>query len=129
MAEKIITNPQLVINDELILYVANSLKYIKNTAKTQIGSLTAGGSSVTTVHSIDVSEAVGQVSFNAKVTSRLFDLLDMWSSQTAENVIELSSSNGDIALAFTGMSLEEVPELEFGAESEIELTFKGDPIL
>jgi len=128
MAQKIITNAQIHINDELILFVPNSLKYIKNTAKTEISSLTAGGNSVISVHSLDISEAVGQVKFSIKATDRSIELLDEWSSKTAENVIELSSLNGVIAVAFTGMSLEEVPDMELGAKAEIEVIFKGDPI-
>jgi hypothetical protein len=128
MAEKIISNPQVLVNDELILFVPNSLKYIKNTAKTNVKSLTGGGNSVITVHSKDISEATGKVTFSIKATSRSIELLDIWANNTAENVIEISSSNGDIALAFTGMSLEEIPDLEFGADAEIEVTFLGDVI-
>jgi hypothetical protein len=128
MAEKIISNPQIFINDELILYVPNSLKYVKNTAKTTIGSLTAGGASVATVHSTDVTEAQGKVVFSIKPTSRTIELLDIWASNVQANTIEISSQNGDVAIAYSQMSLESVPDLEFGADKEIEVTFLGDPI-
>ena len=129
MAEQIISNPQLIINDELIAYTPSSLKYVKNTAKTVIKSLTAGGESAITLHSKDVTEAVSQVTFSFKATTTNIELLDFWVSNTAKNVIELSSSNGVIALAFIGMSIEEVPEMEFGADKDIEVTFKGDSII
>jgi len=128
MAEKIISNPQIVINDELILFVPDSLKYTKNTAKTVVKSLTAGGTSVITVHSQDITESMSSVEFDIKATSRTIDLLDYWGGSIAENVIEISSANGDIALAFTGMSLEEIPNLEFGADAKITVKFVGDPL-
>ena len=128
MAEKIISNPQIVINDEIVLFIPNSLKYIENTAKTVVKSLTAGGTSAVTVHSMDLSEANSKITFTVKATKRTLELIPFWYSNTAENVIEVSSANGDIALAFIQMSLEEIPESAFGADGELELTFLGDPI-
>lgn len=127
MAETIITNPQININDELILYVPNSLKFTPNTAKTVVKSLTAGGNSAVTVHSKDVTESTSKVTFSVKATERIIQLISYWDSNIGKNVIEISSQNGELAYAFTGMSLEENVELEFGADSEVELTFLGDP--
>lgn len=127
MAEAIISNAQININDELILYTPNSLKFTPNTAKTVVKSLTAGGDSAITVHSKDVSESMSKVTFSVKATDRIIELIPYWSSNTAKNVIEISSSNGVLAYAFTGMSLEENTEMELGADKDIELTFLGDP--
>jgi hypothetical protein len=128
MAERVLENPQLSINDEIIAYVPNSLKYIPNSAKTIIKSVTVGGGAVSTVHGKDLTESTSKVIFSIKATQRNLDLIDFWLNNTAMNVIELSNSDGSFTLAFVGMSLEEIPDLALNIDDDIELTFIGDPI-
>jgi hypothetical protein len=78
---------------------------------------------------LDISEATSVVTFSYKNTNANIANLDTWLSKTAENVIELSDENGVVALAFSGMSVEEPPASGFGADTDIEITFKGDPII
>jgi hypothetical protein len=128
MAEVLITNPQININDELIPYVPDTLSLIKNTAKTNVKTLTVGGTSAYTVHSKDVSDSTSKVEFSVKVTKRIIELVDDWINNLGTNVIEVSSSDGVLALAFTGCSLLDSANLDFGANKDVKITFLGDPI-
>lgn len=128
MAQQLINDLQLVINDELIAYVPKSLKYTSSTAKVEVKALTTGGTGTSSVHSLDATESLSKVSFDIKATKQTLKSLNVWFSQIAKNVIELSSANGDIAGAFVGMSLIEMPMLEFGADANITVEFVGDSI-
>ena len=128
MAEVLISNLQLLINDVTIAYVPNTLKFVGNTAETKVTAITTGGRGSSSVHSTDTSEAYSKVMVEVRATKQVIDLVDVWYDNIGGNVIELSSRNGDVAKAFTGMSLVKKPEFDFGADKSFELEFQGDAI-
>lgn len=131
MAQKIITNLQCVISStstgsNILAYVPNTLKYTGSTAETKVTTVTTGGNSATSVHSMDVSGATSMVKFEVRATTQILENIDDWYKDVGEVIIELSSVDGSIAEAYTGMSLVSKPEIGLGAEESFELEFRGD---
>lgn len=129
MAEIVASDLQVVVNNDITCVVPKSLKWVDNQGKNVVTACTTGGTSTTTIHGRDNTDAIGMVMFSIRATSGNIKKINQWYQDIGSNVIELSDSDGEIVKVFTDMSLEAIPELQVGAEAELELTFLGDAII
>ena len=129
MAIRVPSDLQVLVNNDVTCIVPKSLKWQDSQAKNVVKACTVGGTSVETVHSRDNSEAVGKVTFSIRATTDNISKITQWYDNIAGNVIELSDKDGEVVKVFIAMSLEAIPEMQVGAEAELEVTFLGDSII
>lgn len=127
MAEKLIANPFLEINDEKIATYGNSIVYDPGLPDINVTAISAGGGTVKTVHGVDVTTAVGSIKFKIPATKETDDHLSTWKANVGTNVIKFYED--DLQKTMLGASFAEGREIELNAsEGGIEVTFKGDPM-
>lgn len=127
MAVVLISNPFLEINDERIETYGNSITYDNGLPDITVGALSAGGGSVTTVHGVDITTAVGMVKFKIPSTKKNDDFQSLWKKNPGANVVKFYE--GDLSKTMLGASFSEGRETELNSsEGGIEITFKGDPM-
>lgn len=129
MAEILLSNPQVEINGVVMLTNPNTVKYITNTAENKVVSTTSGGTSVTTLHTQDISEAKSQVTITTYATKQVLGLEKQWLKDLMKNTISISDKDGGVVTeSFQKMSLVKLPDGVFGADGTREYLFEGDPV-
>ena len=127
MAEQLIANPYLEINDEKIATYGNSITYDNGLPDINVTALSAGGGTTQTVHGVDVTTKIGMVKFKLASTKDNDDRQSTWKANVGTNVVKFYE--GDLQKVMLGASFSEGREVELNAsEGGIEITFKGDPM-
>ena len=125
MAEKLVANPFLEINDVKIATYGNSITYDNGLPDINVMSISAGGGATQTVHGVDVTTAVGMIKFKIPSTKQTDDFLSTWKANVGINVIKFYE--GDLQKTMLGASYAEGRDVELNAaDGGIEVTFKGD---
>ena len=127
MAEKLLANPYVEINDEKIAIYGNSAAYDPGFPDINVTSLSAGGGTGSTVHGVDVTTMVSMFKFKIPSTKKTDDLLSTWKANVGTNVVKFYEEG--LQKVMNGASYAEGREVELNAsEGGIEVTFKGDPM-
>ena len=127
MAQKLIANPFLEINDLKISVYGNSITYDNGLPDINVTPISAGGGTVETVHGVDVTTAKGMIKFKMASTKETDDLLSTWKTNVGTNVIKFYED--DLVKSMLGASYSQGREIELNAsEGGIEITFEGDPM-
>ncbi len=126
MADKTLSNPSLVVNNDTIAYKPNSISYKKGLGEKDVKAQTAGGKSVSVVVVVNAETMISECKFKLENTATNINYVETWANSLA-NGIELSE--GEITVSFTDMVLVTDPEFSLGADGELELEFKGAPVL
>lgn len=123
-----LSNPVVEIDDEPIVIVPNSLAFKKGYGDNTVKIQSAGGGSVVAAVSEDASTKKSMVKFKILSTSENFDLLEYWLER--RNIgVTIDISEGEFAEGFEQMVLISEPDRELGADTEIEVTFEGQPAI
>ena len=128
MAEKLIANPFIEINDVKIAVYGNSASYDNGLPDINVTAISAGGGTVKTVHGVDITTAVSMFKFKMPSTKQTDNYLAEWKANVGTNVIKFYED--DFQKTMLGASFAEGRDVELNAsEGGIEITFKGDPML
>lgn len=127
MAQKLIANPFLEINDTKISVYGNTIVYDNGLPDINVTAISAGGGTVETVHGVDVTTSKGMIKFKMASTKETDDFLSVWKNLVGTNVIKFYE--GDLVKTMLGASFSQGREMELNAsEGGIEITFEGDPM-
>jgi len=126
MAKKAISTPSVTINGDVFSVKPNSVKITKGAGTTKVRWTSTGGGGGSTVHSEDAEGRVGKVKFSLEVTAGNLAKFDLLKLNTGGNTVVLAQK-GETAITFTGMSLENDPEWNLGADGGCEFEFGGEP--
>lgn len=127
MAQKLIANPYVEVNDVKIKIYGNSFVYDNGLPDINVTPLSAGGGTVDTVHGVDVTTAKGMVKFKMAATKETDDLIPIWKKNVGTNVIKFYEN--PLNKTLLGASCTSPREFELNAsEGGIEVAFEGDPI-
>lgn len=128
MALKTLSNPQIEVNDQTIAIVPNSLSYKKGKGDKDVKAQSAGGQSIEVVVTENAETFISMVKFKLYNTAVNFNLVDQWIDNVPDgNTIRLSE--GEITESFRSMIVTTEPERIVGADGELEIEFKGQPVL
>jgi len=127
MGQRLIAAPYIEVNDEKIAVYGNSVVVDEGLPDINVTAMSSGGSSVETLHGVDITTAVGMVKFKIPATKETADRLSTWKANVATNVIKVYEGNYEKTMLSASFS--EGRDVELNAsEGGIEVTFKGDPI-
>lgn len=128
MALKTLSNPQIEVNDEVIAIIPNSLSYKKGKGDKDVKAQSAGGQSIQVVVTENAETFISTVKFKLYNTATNFALVDAWiDNSPTGSTIRLSE--GTITESFRSMIVTSEPERVVGADGELEVEFKGQPVL
>lgn len=119
-----LSNPTAEVNNDAIGIVPNSLTYKKGKGDKNVRPQSAGGNSVSMVITENAETKKGMVKFSLYNTKNNQDLLDAWQDNNA-NTIRLSQD--DFVVSFRGMVVITDPDVQTGADGNLEVVFEGQP--
>lgn len=121
-----LSGSQLIINNEIIPYQSNSLKFDSGTPERKVDPQVVGGGGVENVTTEDFSTAKSKISVDLKTTSQNEVLINGWVTNFDQNLIKIISNDG-VARIFENATLINKPEFDTGADGIISLEFECAP--
>ena len=119
-------NLAVEVNDTLVAYVPNSLKYRDGKGEIKANVNSVGGGATVVTHSLDLENAKGMVSFTLRTTKENDALIRTWFNNIGGNTIRLSNNLTKFTKVFTGMSLTTDHDRELSADGTMEIVFEGN---
>lgn len=131
MAVTTIANATVRINDETIPIVPNSLMVNMSRGEVNVRAASSGGRSIQSVHSENVENAIGRVTFDVYVDKEMAQKIDQWKDNTGSNSVKIISSNRNnpFTMSMSFASLINDVELNLTSDGVTSLEFTGDPIV
>lgn len=123
--------PQVVINNENIRVVPNSLVYDGGEGETNTRAASGGGNNIESVHTVNAEDKLSKVMFDVYLTADIDGKIAEWKERTGANGITLSERFGDgttVTRAFSRMSLTNKIDRNASADGVVSLEFMGDPM-
>ena len=122
-----IVDPTIIIDNNVIGYVPNSLKFTEGFGEQTLRVQTGGGGSIQQVVADDVSQKQSMVSFQVEPTVANIELMRAIKANQAGHVITISAPG--ITRTITGAILTSNYEVSMGTEEIIDLEFIGNPAI
>lgn len=121
------SNPQVTINNGLVMIKPNSFKYVAGKGEIKVRALTGGGGSVQSIHTEDVATKVSKFMFEIAVTDANRTAASNWKDNIGANVC-LATQSGMKPVVGTNMSMTNDPEWDASADGWCKIEFSGDPL-
>lgn len=121
---------QVVVDNETILIVPNSLEYDAGEPEITVEAGSIGGGKVETVHGENVENAKSSVKFDVFTTADLDEKIAGWKKSIAQIGISFVQKVAGTTetRTFEGMSLVNKVSRKVGADGKTSLEFEGDPM-
>jgi hypothetical protein len=126
MADRTLSNPVIEVNDNVIAIVPNSFSYKEGQGDKDVKAQSAGGNAISVVTTENAETKVSMVRFKLYNTARNLNLAKTWMANQTNTI---RASEGDIVVPFRDMVVTTEPERSVGADGELEIEFKGAPVL
>lgn len=126
MSDTTLANATIVINNAAIFYVPNSPKFNEGKGEQDVLIQSAGAGVVEAVFSENVETNIGMVAFSVRNTPKNIGLALGWKNLKRANAITISGDGG-FTRSFSNMVLTNNYDVNLGADTPIDLEFKGDP--
>jgi len=126
MSTRTLSNPSLEINDDVVAYVPNSLSYKEGSGDKEVKAQTSGGNSISVVVTENAETKISNLKFKLFNTAANLNLINTWSANLANTA---ALSEGEISVSFRDMVVCTEPERAIGADGELEIEFKGAPVV
>ena len=123
--------PAVIVNNETISIVPNSLTYDGGEGEINVRSSSGGGNTVESVHSVNAENKIGSVKFDVYLTPDMDSRVRGWKNQVGQNVIQFVqriSGGGSVTRSFQRMSLMNMVERQASSDGVVSLEFAGDPM-
>lgn len=123
-----IADATLLVNNEVIGYLPNTLKFTEGLGEQNMRAVSVGGGSIEQVYSQNLETSFADISFELPVTKEMIELARTWKLNGNENVVQIVAENADGAIdkTFTGCALTGNYEVELGAETSITIEMMGN---
>lgn len=125
MALKTLSNPTVVINNDSVAVSGNTVSFTDGFGERELRVQSAGGGSIQTVFSEDVSTRVAMVKLALVNTAANIDLVRGW--QNLENENSISITGEGLTRSFNNAAVINNPEYNLGSDGTIDVEFKSDP--
>ncbi len=123
-----ISVPTVVVNNETIAIVPNSLKYDAGEGEQKVRAASTGGGGSEPVHTADAESKFSKVMFDVYLTTDIDNKISGWKNRIGRNSIEFTQVVGAtdfVSRAFDQMSLVPSIERDAGADGVTSLEFNG----
>jgi hypothetical protein len=125
----VISAPSVIVNNEPIAIVPNSLTYTEGKGEQNVRAASAGGGSVEQVYSENVETNFSMVKFEIYNDAFSIKKAREWKTNLNQNVVQISGAAPDgssVERTFQNAGLLADYEVALGSETTIELDFKSD---
>lgn len=117
----------VTVNDDVILVIPNSVSFQDGLGNANVRAGSVGEGNVELIVSRDIETKIGMVKFSVPATPDDIDRIREWQDKLNTNIIGLSGSTEDgksFTRTFNQGTISEMPEINIGAEGDIEVEFK-----
>ncbi len=125
MGEKAVSTAFVIINNDSIPIVPNTLKYTEGFGEYKTRAASGGGGQTETVFSENAELKISKVMFELYPTPENIKLLRAWKANLNNNVIEIQAEGFN--RVFTNSSLANEYEVEVGADTTTATEWESDP--
>ncbi len=122
---QIISTPTLLVNNEQIEYIPNSLSYRKGSGDRSVHTQIAGNGSTTVVVSENAESAKSSVKFDVYTTKDHVDFLGTILDKIGEIGIQIADDRTGLSETFEFMTLMSEPEITVQNGGKLQLNFEG----
>ena len=124
-----IANATLIINNEPVAYIPNSLVWNEGLGEQKMRNATYGGGENEAVYSDDAETKVGKVMFELPTTIANVIATRQWKLNRNNNVAQVLVNNADGTLTktFSGAAILNSYDVPAGAETNIAIEFESKP--
>ncbi len=123
-----LSDAAVLVNDEVVAIVPNSLKYTEGFGEQNIRAASVGGGAVEQVYSQDLETALSKAMFDIHTTPSNVKLARSWKSNGNQNVVQIAgkTSEGTLTRTFTQAAMTGDPEIEIASEGVINIEFMSN---
>ncbi len=124
------SNPTVRINDVTISVVPNTVRSIGGDGETNVRAASAGGNSITTIHTANAESKIGQIMFDVYPTKINEQLIRSLKNNIGANTVSLVESFSDGTSASETLitaSMTNDPEKAKAADGTMPFEFSGNP--
>ena len=122
---KRVANPQVLVNNNPILVIPNSVNFTEGLGEQTVEPHSAGGDSIQTVFADNVAERCSAINFEMANTEQHINLIRSWKQNENENTIVITGD--DLSRTFKFAALVNNYDVGLGADTNISLEWKSDP--
>ncbi len=118
----------VLVNDEVVAIVPNSLKYTEGFGEQQVRAASVGGGLVEQVYSRDLETALSKTMFDIHTTPANVKLARSWKANANQNVVQIAgkTNEGTTTRTFTQAAMVGDPEIEISSEGVINIEFMSN---
>ena len=122
-----ISDATLLVNNEAVSYLPNTLKYTEGKGEQKVRALSAGGGKTEQVVSNDLESNFSTVKFGLAVTVETIAQVREWKERLNANTIQITAQNveGRLSKTIASAIITNDPEIGLGAETSIDVEFRG----
>ena len=132
MAEIILNDPQVTLNDELLAIVGNSVSYTTGDGERSIKAAgTGGGKGVLTI-SENIETKISTAKFSVFTTVRNSDTIDQAIKRLNNNVLVIAGTDpfgNSLRKTFTNTIVTNNPEFNLASDGQIDVEISSDPVV
>jgi len=132
MAKRVLSVPQVLINDEVITIVPNSFTYDAGEPEINVRASSIGNGEVESVHTENAESAISKVSFDVFLDTALDSKVATWKLSVGTNTVkalEQVTGGDSFVRTFPGMSLMSRVERDASADGVTTLEWSGDQMV
>lgn len=129
MGKQILSNPQIIINNEEVSIKPSSLSYMEGFGEQEMRVKSAGGNSVEAVGAQNVTMSLSDVKWEMEPTDENIELIRTWKINQNNNAITAhsTSSDGSVTRSFDSAALTNNYEVNLKSDGAISLEWKARP--
>jgi hypothetical protein len=121
-----LTKAKLIINNERVGYISNSLKDTSGFGERTVSPQNLGGGETSNVITEDVSTFKGKIMFDLKTTQDNKALLREWQSNLDANTVKIEYPSGKISL-YENATVINDPERDDGVDGVMSVEMEAKP--
>ncbi len=123
-----LSDATVLVNDEVIAIMPNSLKYTEGFGEQNMRAASIGGGAVEQIYSRNVETSLSKTMFELPTTPENVDLARTWKANGNKNVVQIAGSTdeGEVTRTFTQAAMIGDPEIEIASEGMIPIEFASN---
>ena len=121
-----LASPSVVVNGDSVSIKPNSFKYTEGRGERIVRPQSSGGGAVTNVISQNIETLRSKCSFTLISTSENVEKIKTWLDNIEANTIQVSD-RGNFTRGFQSAIITNDPDINLGADQDIEVEFESKP--
>ena len=132
MADIILSDPQITLNDDLLTIVGNSVSYTTGDGERSIKAAGTGGGKAVLTISENVESKFSTAKFAVFTTVENADIVEQAIKRLNSNVLVVSGTDpfgNNLRKTFTNAVITNNPEFNLVADGQIDVEISSDPVV